>query len=636
MVEGWRNGFREATNSKPLFVTIYATVIIGVLVSSFYVFSAVYSPTNGSTSWLSSPPLSTAGRIHKLSQENATSQSLPVALPPPPPEEEAQGKSSLGKIWVSPPKDKKMPPLEAFKLTKELFGERVKDNVIIVTFGNYAFMDFILTWVKHLTDLDLSNILVGAMDTKLLEALYWKGVPVFDMGSHMSTVDVGWGSPTFHKMGREKVILIDSVLPFGYELLMCDTDVVWLKNPLPYLARYPDADVLTSSDQVVPTVVDDSLDIWQQVSGAYNIGIFHWRPTESAKKLAKEWKDILIADDKVWDQNGFNEIVRRQLGPSVDGDSGLFYAYDGNLKVGILPASIFCSGHTYFVQAMYQQLRLEPYALHTTFQYAGTEGKRHRLREGMVFFDPPEYYDAPGGFISFKPSIPKSMLLDGNHTIESHFTLANHQMKQIRSALAIASLLNRTLVMPPIWCRLDRLWFGHPGTLEGSMTRQPFICPLDHVFEVNIMLKEMPEEEFGPGIGIREYSFLDNPSLPKQVKESWLDVQLCQGCEASNITSSSGALKFPKRSNEDTFKAIFSTFNDVKVIKFSSVEDAFTGFSDKGREERFRRRVMRYVGIWCCEENKTPGHIYYDMYWDEKPGWKPVPPQTPEEDHPPL
>lgn len=36
------------------------------------------------------------------------------------------------------------------------------------------------------------------------------------------------------------------------------------QNPLPYLARYPEADVLTSSDQVIPTVVDDSLDIWQQ------------------------------------------------------------------------------------------------------------------------------------------------------------------------------------------------------------------------------------------------------------------------------------------------------------------------------------------------------------------------------------
>jgi hypothetical protein len=73
------------------------------------------------------------------------------------------------------------------------------------------------------------SLLIGAMDTKLLEALYWKGIPVFDMGSHMSTADVGWGSPTFHKMGREKVILIDAILPYGVELLMCDTDMVWLK-----------------------------------------------------------------------------------------------------------------------------------------------------------------------------------------------------------------------------------------------------------------------------------------------------------------------------------------------------------------------------------------------------------------------
>ena len=48
---------------------------------------------------------------------------------------------------------------------------------------------------------------------------------------------------------------------------------------------------------------------------------------------------------------------------------------------------------------MYQQLRLEPYAVHTTFQYAGTAGKRHRLREAMLFFDQPSYYDSPGMFI---------------------------------------------------------------------------------------------------------------------------------------------------------------------------------------------------------------------------------------------
>lgn len=67
-------------------------------------------------------------------------------------------------IWQVPSQTKKMPPLKAFQLTKELVQQRVKDNVIIVTFGNHAFMDFILTWVKHLTDLGLSNLLVGKLN----------------------------------------------------------------------------------------------------------------------------------------------------------------------------------------------------------------------------------------------------------------------------------------------------------------------------------------------------------------------------------------------------------------------------------------------------------------------------------------
>ncbi|CAN6316703.1 unnamed protein product [Urochloa humidicola] len=422
------------------------------------------------------------------------------------------------------------------------------------------------------------------MDTKLLRELYLRGVPAFDMDSRMATEDAGWGSPTFHKMGREKVLLINALLPFGYELLMCDTDMVWLKNPLPYLARYPDADLLTSSDQVIPTVTDDSLENWREVTGAFNIGIFHWRPTEPAKMLAKEWKDLVLSDDKLWDQNAFNDLVRKNFGKPVEGQGDLVYSYDGKLKLGVLPASIFCSGHTYFVQGMYKQLHLEPYAVHTTFQYAGTEGKRHRLREAMLFFDQPSYYDSPGGFLSFKPNIPKSLLLDGAHNVESHFALVNYQLKQIRTALAIASLLKRTLVMPPLWCRLDRMWFGHPGVMEGTLTRQPFLCPMDHVFEVHVMLKDLPKEEFGPPIDFREYSFLENPSLPKEVKESLLEVQLCDdhssGCSSINGTDKHRPLLLPRNSTEEKLLNIFSSYKSVKVIQFSSMVDAFGGFAD--------------------------------------------------------
>ena len=68
---GWRNAVQDAAASKPLFLTIYATVIVGILVSSFYVFSAIYSPSASnahsiSTSWVSSPPLSQSRLLFPL------------------------------------------------------------------------------------------------------------------------------------------------------------------------------------------------------------------------------------------------------------------------------------------------------------------------------------------------------------------------------------------------------------------------------------------------------------------------------------------------------------------------------------------------------------------------------------------
>lgn len=63
-------------------------------------------------------------------------------------------------IW-SVPLAGSMPSLGEFRLTKSMVESRAKRNVIIITFGNYAFMDFITNWVEHLTELNVSNLLVG-------------------------------------------------------------------------------------------------------------------------------------------------------------------------------------------------------------------------------------------------------------------------------------------------------------------------------------------------------------------------------------------------------------------------------------------------------------------------------------------
>jgi hypothetical protein len=127
----------------------------------------------------------------------------------------------------------------------------------------------------------------------------------------------------------------------------------------------------------------------------------------------------------------------------------LFYGNNGELIVGVLPVSIFASGHTFFVSRIFQQLKLNPYVVHATFQFSGTDGKRNRLREFMLWRDEPEYYEPGHAFVTWEMETPADMValsvpnppsLQCCTTQQGHFDLVNHQLLQTRHALAAASV----------------------------------------------------------------------------------------------------------------------------------------------------------------------------------------------------
>lgn len=407
----------------------------------------------------------------------------------------------------------------------------------------------------------------------------------------------------------------------------------------------------------------------------------------------------LFLSAQVWDQNAFNEIFRKGAGEELP--NRLFKAYNvrrprraaqperssariahpapplrdslarnsprrappppaacasareqGKLKMGILPVSLFCSGHTFFVQRLFEKVvpKQEAYVVHATFQFAGTEGKRHRMREAMIWeSDGPEYYDPPGGFLSFKPDIPDA-LLAGYDSKEGHFALVNHQIKQVRDAMALASALNRTFVFPRLICGWDRWWAPHRGTIPHSSLPNPYLCPAvrrpsprprappllpppraavsastssvpthsacgpsdfallprasprtleqDHVFDLEVWNRKRSFEEFGPETRYREYSVLENPRMPQIVKESKVAVDVCSapgGCGAS-----SALVKLDKPITDGEAVKLFSPLKDVKVLEFSSMLGAFAGFDRPEDQQRFHRRIKEYVGIWCC------------------------------------
>ena len=54
--------------------------------------------------------------------------------------------------------------------------------------------------------------------------------------------------------GREKIGLVLAFTEIGFDVLVSDVDTVWLQDPGPFMAHYPEADILVSSDSLVRTV----------------------------------------------------------------------------------------------------------------------------------------------------------------------------------------------------------------------------------------------------------------------------------------------------------------------------------------------------------------------------------------------
>lgn len=196
---------------------------------------------------------------------------------------------------------------------------------VVVTWANYHYLDFVLNWVHHIQATGCKTFLVGAMDDELLKVLVEKDIPSFAMSSGLSLDDFGWGSSTFFKMGREKISLLQTFTKWGYEVLISDVDTVWMKNPLPYVAEYPTADILVSSDHLGATVDDGGLEKYPNAGSAANIGIMLFRP--KAAEFVDKWVAALEKDENYWDQNAFNDLFR--IATTVSDDKDRLFLYVG-------------------------------------------------------------------------------------------------------------------------------------------------------------------------------------------------------------------------------------------------------------------------------------------------------------------
>mmetsp|Transcript_32904 Transcript_32904/g.71762 ORF Transcript_32904/g.71762 Transcript_32904/m.71762 type:complete len:460 (-) Transcript_32904:127-1506(-) len=450
-------------------------------------------------------------------------------------------------------------------------------------------------------------------------------------------------------MGRDKIRLIRDFTKQGIDVLISDIDVVWLKDPIPYFRRYPEADLLVSTDQLRNETKGDALE-FHICQTASNIGIMWIRSTEGTQALTEEWVRVIEADPRIWDQVAFNDL--KMQGNACSGkrdEKGLMRAYNNKVSMGVLPVALFSNGHTFYVQRMHDELDrgLHPYAVHATFQYGGTPGKRHRMREASVWYgDPPEYYDHAGGYLSFDPFIPADIDLqqfkargfpthDSVHKnlernspeLINHMALVNFQLQQMRDALAIAWVLGRQLVAPPILCGLDRVWFPHYGRFPGSNLKLPFECPLDHVVNIEHIFRRSKDHQ----LPFKENSFLSSKFLPDPPSAAnQLYIKTAPRGNAAPAFARPQPLH-PKRipgskellidggMTEGKIKGALGPYSNIKYLHLESVIGLFAGFEDlSGIARAFERETYAdrsFAAEWCCTTN---GPIKYDFIGDRQ------------------
>eukprot|EP00325_Prymnesiales_sp_UTEX-LB-985_P000502 CAMPEP_0174709114 /NCGR_PEP_ID=MMETSP1094-20130205/11177_1 /TAXON_ID=156173 /ORGANISM="Chrysochromulina brevifilum, Strain UTEX LB 985" /LENGTH=191 /DNA_ID=CAMNT_0015907761 /DNA_START=213 /DNA_END=789 /DNA_ORIENTATION=+ len=137
----------------------------------------------------------------------------------------------------------------------------------------------------------------------------------------------------------------------------------------------------------------------------------------------------------------------------------------------------------------------------------------------------------------------------GGFSVHGHIRLINHQLRQLRSALALAFALDRKLILPEITCMYDKYWGPlHKGVIPGThLWVMPIHrCPLDHYLEVGML---------DPLNTLREWSFLINERTPSTIKAGVTHVAL----------ATDGA---DKGANE--FARLQAMANNVRVLNISS------------------------------------------------------------------
>ena len=320
----------------------------------------------------------------------------------------------------------------------------------------------------------------------------------------------------------------------------------------------------------------------------FNTGIIFLAATPATVAFCQRWAEttLHLSKDQWWsdDQGVFNQLLTglstwpaRNTGFYPVRPAGLggklIHAPDG-LVLAPLPSERFCSGHLVWMQQDAKPLGCN--AVHATFTEFGDAGKRWRFLEAGLWGPLPSRYYSEGRYLTFEPPLPPADPapcgpLEGRYVpggplqkpcggeapghglgpkrrgdipadeaasrslrVRQNLELMRRQLHALRDALALAFVLNRTLVLPHFDCMCDRselVDYVPSCVFPGAPPRLAFPrkCSTHFVLNIHKLMYFFDPPRHGlraaPPIQLRAHAFLHDPRT-KPIRESAASVRV--------------------------------------------------------------------------------------------------------------
>ena len=180
------------------------------------------------------------------------------------------------------------------ELTTQSNADKYHNWIILMTV-NTAFIDFFQNWFWYFQIHQVTvPVIVIAEDEncfKKLNELYNNTRPSVtiersDSDNTESAAD--FNTKQFNQLVGKRPAHILKKLQLGKNVLYCDTDSVWLRNPFPHLVG--------------------EFDIWAQMDkNKYCTGFLSIKCNNRTLQLVEKWKQYMVNNTSIEDQNGFNQ-----------------------------------------------------------------------------------------------------------------------------------------------------------------------------------------------------------------------------------------------------------------------------------------------------------------------------------------